>query len=48
VLRGPFLLPIAAGLFLFGTFSLVEARYRAIHTPPVETMKQKVREKVAR
>jgi len=48
VLRGPFLLPIAAGLFLFGTFSLVEARYRAIHKPPVEKMKQKVREKVAR
>lgn len=36
VLRGPFLMPIAAGLFLFGVFSLVEARYRRIHRPPVE------------
>lgn len=34
VLRGPFLVPIAAGLMLFGLFSLVEARYRRIHRPP--------------
>jgi hypothetical protein len=47
LLRGPFLLPIAGGLFLFGAFSLVEARYRAIHKPPVEEVKRKVREKVA-
>jgi len=46
VLRGPFLLPIAAGLFLFGAFSLIEARYRAIHKPPVDKVKQKVRDKV--
>ena len=47
VLRGPFLLPIAAGLFLFGCFSLVEARYRAIHKPPVDKVKRKVRDKIA-
>jgi len=35
VLRGPFLVPIAAGLILFGLFSLIEARYRRIHEPPV-------------
>ena len=34
VLRGPYLGPIAAGLILFGLFSLVEARYRRIHRPP--------------
>jgi hypothetical protein len=38
---------IAAGLFLFGIFSLVEARYRRIHRPPVERIEQEVREKVA-
>jgi len=47
VLRGPFLVPIAAGLLLFGLFSLVEARFRRIHRPPVERVEQKVREKVA-
>ena len=34
ILRGPYLTPIAAGLMLFGLFSLVEARYRRIHSPP--------------
>jgi hypothetical protein len=48
LLRGPLLLPIAGGLFLFGAFSLVEARFRAIHRPPVEKVKQKVRDKVGR
>lgn len=47
-LRGPFLLPIAAGLLLFGLFSLVEARFRAIHRPPTDEIKRKVEEKVAR
>ena len=32
---GPLLYAVAAGLMLFGLFSLVEARYRAIHRPPV-------------
>lgn len=46
VLRGPYLLPIVGGLMLFGLFSLVEARFRAIHKPPVEKVKQEVREKM--
>jgi len=48
VLRGPFLLPIAAGLLLFGLFSLVEARFRVIHRPPTDEIKRKVQQKVAR
>lgn len=46
VLRGPFLIPIAAGLLLFGMFSIIEARFRAIHKPPVEGVGRTVREKV--
>lgn len=46
ILRGPYLTPIAAGLMLFGLFSLVEARYRRIHRPPVEKVEGQVREKV--
>jgi hypothetical protein len=46
VLRGPYLLPIVGGLMLFGLFSLVEARFRAIHKPPVEKVKREVREKM--
>lgn len=47
ILRGPYLTPIAAGLMLFGFFSLVEARYRAIHRPPPpEAIAQKVADKV--
>ena len=38
---------VAAGLFLFGLFSLVEARFRRIRRPPVERIKNEVREKVA-
>jgi hypothetical protein len=48
VLRGPWLVPIAAGLLLFGLFSLVEARFRRIHRPPVEQLGHKVRENVVR
>lgn len=44
LLRGPFLMPIAAGLLLFGLFSLVEARFRAIHKPPTEELERKVGE----
>jgi hypothetical protein len=48
VLHGPYLTPIAAGLILFGLFSLLEARYRRINRPPpadqvAETMVRKVR-----
>ena len=46
-LRGPLEFPVAAGLFLFGAYSLVEARYRSIHEPPLDQVEQKIREKVA-
>jgi hypothetical protein len=46
-LRGPLQLPVAAGLALFGFYSLIEARYRSIHKPPTEHIKQKVAETVA-
>ena len=48
ILRGPYLVPIAAGLMLFGLFSLVEARYRAIHKPPTDQMKRRIAEAVPR
>jgi hypothetical protein len=46
-LSGPLQLPVAAGLALFGIFSLVEARYRRIHDASVDDVKQQVREKMA-
>jgi hypothetical protein len=46
-LRGPLQFPVAAGLALFGAYSLVEARYRSIHKPPTEHVKRKVEEKIA-
>jgi len=46
-LRGPLQFPVAAGLLLFGLYSLVEARYRSIHKPPTEHIKRKVEETVA-
>ncbi len=46
-LHGPLEPFVAMGLFLFGTFSMVEARYRSIHRPPVERLEQEIREKVA-
>jgi hypothetical protein len=45
-LRGPLQFPVAAGLALFGGYSLVEARYRSIHKPPTEHIKRKVEESV--
>ena len=45
-LRGPLQFPVAAGLALFGCYSLVEARYRSIHKPPTEHFKRKVEEAV--
>jgi len=47
VLRGPCLFPICTGLLLFGLFSVVEARFRAINKPPTGEIKRKVAEKVA-
>ena len=47
ILRGPFLVPIAGGLMLFGLFSLVEARYRRINRPPPpRRIAQKVTDKM--
>ena len=46
-LRGPLQFPVAAGLALFGVYSLIEARYRSIHKPPTHEVKRKVREKLA-
>lgn len=46
-LRGPLEIPVAAGLALFGVYSLVEARYRTIRKPPTQHIKRKVEEKLA-
>jgi hypothetical protein len=46
-LRGPLQFPVAAGLLLFGLYSLVEARFRTIHKPPTEHVRRKVGEAVA-
>jgi hypothetical protein len=46
-LRGPLELPVAAGLFLFGIYSMVEARYRSIHKPPVEQVTREIRRQTA-
>ena len=46
VMSGPVLYAVAAGLMLFGLFSLIEARFRRIHRPPVDRIEREVREKV--
>lgn len=46
VLNGPFRAPIAAGLLLFGLFSLIEARFRDIHRPPTQRIRREVDEAV--
>lgn len=46
-LRGPLQFAVAGGLLLFGIFSIVEARYRAIRKPPTEHIKRKVEEAVS-
>ena len=43
LLSGPLLFAVAGGLMLFGMFSIIEARYRRIHEPPVEEIKQEMR-----
>lgn len=48
LLSGPLLYAVAGGLMLFGMFSIIEARYRRIHRPPVEAIKQEIRDKTAR
>ena len=46
LLSGPVLYAVAGGLMLFGVFSIIEARYRRIHEPPIEAIKQEAREKL--
>ena len=43
---GPVLYAVAVGLMLFGAFSMIEALFRRIHEPPVEAIKQEVRDKL--
>ncbi len=47
VLSGGVRFAVAIGLMIFGGYSLVEARYRSVHKPPIDHIKQQVREKVA-
>ncbi|MFL5208451.1 MAG: DUF1206 domain-containing protein [Microvirga sp.] len=46
-LAGPVRTCVAAGLLLFGGFSVIEAVYRPIRNPPTEQIKRQVREKTA-
>ena len=41
-LSSPADIVIAAGLFCFGIFSLIEARYRVLHDVPVDGIARKV------
>ena len=45
LLSGPLLYAVAAGLMLFGAFSIVEARFRRIHEPHIDRIKQDVRDR---
>ena len=45
-LDSPWDLIVAAGLFAFGLFSLIEARYRILHDVPVESIGQRVKSKL--
>jgi hypothetical protein len=44
---GPVRQIVAAGLLLFGVFSIIEAIYRPIHKPPTKQVKRKVERKMA-
>jgi hypothetical protein len=46
ILSGPVLYAVAAGLILFGLFSIVEGLFRHIQEPPVDGIKNEVREKL--
>lgn len=48
LLSGPWLYAVAGGLVVFGLFSILEGLFRRIHEPPVEQIKQEVRETVGR
>lgn len=43
-LWGPVRQGVAAGLLVFGAFSIVEAIYRPIRRPPVKHVKRKIEE----
>ncbi|MEO5972654.1 MAG: DUF1206 domain-containing protein [Sphingomicrobium sp.] len=45
LLSGPLLIAVAGGLMLFGLFSIIEARYRRIHQPPVAAIKKGIRDR---
>lgn len=45
-LNNPWDVLVAVGLFMFGCFSLVEARYRVLHAVPVEGMAREARGKL--
>jgi hypothetical protein len=45
---GPVRQLVAAGLLVFGIFSIIEAMYRPIHQPPAKQVKRKVERKVQR
>ena len=47
LLAGPTRFAVAVGLAVFGCYSLVEARFRSIHKPPVKHIKRKVKETMA-
>lgn len=45
-LNNPWDLVVASGLFAFGMFSLIEARFRILHDVPVDSLAQRVRAKL--
>jgi len=47
VLSNPLRYALALGLMVFGAYSILEARFRGVHKPPVDHIRKKVEEKVA-
>lgn len=48
LLSGPILYAVAAGLVIFGLFSILEGLFRRIHEPPVDQIKRDVRDAVGK
>lgn len=46
LLSDPVRFTVAAGLMLFGAFSIIEALFRRIHEPPVEAVKEEIKDAV--
>jgi hypothetical protein len=44
-LSNPWDVVVAIGLLMFGIFSLIEARYRRLHAPPIDGIAHEVRKK---